>query len=175
MDILLGDELELRRQLGEADRLEDFLRYQKSGDPTQFLFNWARHQKIRTELHDFRFFRDEIDVNLDVKVTGGVMVAVDHDPTSSTYVDSSNMSSPLKQIKAPTSSSTSSSNNIPTSITANYAPSSSPVAGAANHSVGMGVPRKLQDRRIQRRTSVRNPGMRCTLAPHQTHPTSHII
>jgi hypothetical protein len=80
MNILLGDEIELKRQLGEMNRLEDFLSYQQDGDATQFLFSWSRHQKVRAELHDFKHFRSEIDVNLDVKVGGGVQVVQDVAP-----------------------------------------------------------------------------------------------
>jgi len=68
MDILLGDELELKRQSGEISRLQGFLDYQIEGDATQFLFNWQRHLVLRTELHDFKFFKQEIDVQLDLKV-----------------------------------------------------------------------------------------------------------
>ncbi|KAI9139074.1 hypothetical protein BKA69DRAFT_697645 [Paraphysoderma sedebokerense] len=68
LDVLLGDELELKRQLGEINRLEEFLKYQQTGDATHFLFSWARHQQLRQELHEFRFFRDVIDVHLDIKV-----------------------------------------------------------------------------------------------------------
>lgn len=68
LTVLLSDELELRREMGEIDRLEDFLLYQQQGDATTYLFNWARHQYFRAELHDFRFFRSAIDVQLDAKV-----------------------------------------------------------------------------------------------------------
>ncbi len=69
MTILQGDEYELNRQLGELNRLEHFLSYQKEGDATTYLFNWTRHQMYRSELYDFRFFRKEIDVQLDAKVS----------------------------------------------------------------------------------------------------------
>jgi hypothetical protein len=55
--------------LVEIDKLEEYLKYQQQGDATQFLFNWSRHQQYRANLHDFKFFRNEIDVELDVKVT----------------------------------------------------------------------------------------------------------
>lgn len=77
LDILLGDELELKRQMGEINRLEEFLQYQQSGDATHFLSSWARHQQIRSELHDFKHFRDAIDVQLDVKVAGNINVLVE--------------------------------------------------------------------------------------------------
>ena len=68
-NVLLGDELELKRQLGEIQLLENFLNYQQEGDATTFLFNWARHQMYRTEMHDFPFFKTNIDVQLDAKVS----------------------------------------------------------------------------------------------------------
>jgi hypothetical protein len=77
MDVLLGDELELKRQTGEIDRLDDFLKYQINGDATQFLFNWSRHQQLRTELHDFKFFKDDLDVHLDLKVNAKSIFQVD--------------------------------------------------------------------------------------------------
>ncbi|KAJ1342704.1 hypothetical protein BSLG_002801 [Batrachochytrium salamandrivorans] len=67
LTILLGDELELRRQIGEIDRLEEFLKYQQFGDATTYLFSWSRHQNFRAALHDFKYFQNEIDVQLDAK------------------------------------------------------------------------------------------------------------
>lgn len=126
LDTLLGDEVELKRQLSEIEFLEEFLRYQQSGDATQFLFNWARHQQYRAELHDFKFFRNDIDVELDVKVTGGIVVGIDTKPAVVT-------SSPPKLSR--TSSKTGG------------------VASVSAGMVGLGMPRKAQDRRLQRRTS----------------------
>jgi hypothetical protein len=68
MTVLLGDELELVRQYSEIERVENFLKYQREGDATSYLFNWSRHQMLREELHDFQFFRNEIDVQLDARV-----------------------------------------------------------------------------------------------------------
>ncbi|TPX35146.1 hypothetical protein SmJEL517_g02368 [Synchytrium microbalum] len=138
MDVLRGDGLELRRQLQEIERLESFLKYQQAGDPTQFLFSWARHQQVRSELHDFKHFRDDIDVQLDMKVTGGISVIID--PTaaqnaavaqSMSNLSNSNSNSPIKKLQQKVSSSL----NAPTS------------------NVGMGLPRRVQERRTQRRTS----------------------
>ena len=68
LTVLLGDELELRRQEEEIDSLQSYLAYQQQGDATTYLFNWSRHQHFRTTLHDFRHFRNTIDVQLDAKV-----------------------------------------------------------------------------------------------------------
>ncbi|KAL7751207.1 hypothetical protein RI367_003413 [Sorochytrium milnesiophthora] len=62
----------------EIDRLEEFLRYQQEGDATHFLFSWARHQQLRAQLHDFKFFRDKIDVTCDIKCTGSINVMVEN-------------------------------------------------------------------------------------------------
>ena len=68
MNTLLGDKLELNRQLLDIDRLESFLKYQQQGDATSYLFNWSRHQLFKAALHDFQFFKRDIDVQLDAKV-----------------------------------------------------------------------------------------------------------
>jgi len=68
LNVLLGDELELRRQLGEIKNAENFLEYQQEGDATHFLFSWSRHQKMLDELHEFKFFRNKVDVSLDTRV-----------------------------------------------------------------------------------------------------------
>ena len=66
---LLGDELELKRQQGEINMLDTFLEYQRTGgDACNMLFNWSKHQQIRQELHEFQHFKNEIDVQLDLKV-----------------------------------------------------------------------------------------------------------
>ncbi|KAI8808863.1 hypothetical protein BJ742DRAFT_252934 [Cladochytrium replicatum] len=103
LDILLGDELELKRQIGEVDRVENFIRYIQTGDATHFLFTWARNQQYRSELHDFRFFRDGIDVQLDVKVTGGITVVQDPGPAYVTTTPArSNGSGPVGSIMSST-------------------------------------------------------------------------
>jgi len=68
LNVLLGDELELRRQLGEIKNAENFLEYQQEGDATHFLFSWSRHQKMLDELHNFKFFRNRVDVSLDTRI-----------------------------------------------------------------------------------------------------------
>ncbi|KAJ3296182.1 hypothetical protein HK104_001869 [Borealophlyctis nickersoniae] len=75
LNILLGDELELRRQLEEMDRLDQFVNYQRNGDANLFLFGWSRQQVYRAELRDFRFFRRGIDVGVDAKVTVGFLAS----------------------------------------------------------------------------------------------------
>ncbi|ORX48180.1 hypothetical protein BCR36DRAFT_355124 [Piromyces finnis] len=77
LNILLGDELELRRQLGEIRNAENFLEYQQDGDATHFLFSWSRHQKMLDELHEFKFFRNKIDVSLDTRVSGSIDILSD--------------------------------------------------------------------------------------------------
>lgn len=96
INVLLSDELELKRQYEEIDRFENFLQYQRDGEATQFLFSWVRHQELRQELHDFKYFRETIDVKLDLKVHGNLTVIVDDtaqtlmsSPTKRTIVNSS--------------------------------------------------------------------------------------
>jgi hypothetical protein len=79
MNVLVGDESELKRQLGEMDRLDNFLKYLRSGDATTYLFNWSRHQMYRSELHDFSFFKRDIDVQLDAKLVGSLSVVVEEE------------------------------------------------------------------------------------------------
>ncbi len=69
LNILLGDQLELERQVQEINYLEQFLEYQQTGiDVFPLLFNWSKHLLMRQNLHDFRHFRNEIDVWPDLKV-----------------------------------------------------------------------------------------------------------
>ncbi|KAI9173328.1 hypothetical protein H9P43_007459 [Blastocladiella emersonii ATCC 22665] len=96
-NVLASDECELHRQLEEILRLERFLAYQQAGDATQFLFSWARHQQLRQELHDFKFFRDSIDVQLDIKCSGGISVLVDNGPSGAA---GSPMMTPTKGLMA---------------------------------------------------------------------------
>jgi hypothetical protein len=81
MSVLTGDEMELKRQLGEMERLDTFLKYLRCGDATSYLFNWSRHQMYRSELHDFSFFKKDIDVQLDAKLVGSLSVVVEEEGT----------------------------------------------------------------------------------------------
>jgi hypothetical protein len=69
LTVLVGDENELRRQMGEIEQLEGFLKYQKEGESMQCVYTWHLHQMLREKLSDFSFFRQEIDVLLDAKVS----------------------------------------------------------------------------------------------------------
>lgn len=76
--VLMSDEMELKREDQEIDSLEKFLEYQQTGcDMYHLLFNWSKHQQLRQELHEFKHFRDSIDVFLDLKVAGELSVVVD--------------------------------------------------------------------------------------------------
>ncbi|KAJ3047942.1 hypothetical protein HK097_011026 [Rhizophlyctis rosea] len=138
---LEGDRLELLRHLGEINRLEEFLKYQKDGDATGFLFNWSRHVVYRSELRDFGGWKRGIDVELDARITGTVNVVIDTDrPTvqsSQSHGHHHHHTSPGKTMKSPTHN------------------SGSPVGGLAG-TIGIGLPKRLpttQDRRVHRRTS----------------------
>ena len=69
MGILLGDELELRRQLEQMDWMEGFLRMQQRAlSPVDFLNSWNRHTQMRGEVHAFNHFRAQVEVQPDLKV-----------------------------------------------------------------------------------------------------------
>ncbi|KAJ3008755.1 UNVERIFIED_CONTAM: hypothetical protein HDU68_002967 [Siphonaria sp. JEL0065] len=144
MTVLQGDELELKRQLGEIDHLEEYLKYQQQGDATQFLFSWSRHSAYRSELHDFKFFKNTIDVELDVKVVGGISVCVDDGGRGATVASIGTGNSSGSAAKK-------AGNQI---VGSGGIGGSQMLGGSVNAGmVGMGVPRKIQERRIQRRTS----------------------
>jgi hypothetical protein len=78
LNILRGDSVELEREMSEIGQLEEFLDYQKSGpNATQFILDWSHHQRLRSELHSFPFFRETIDVLPDIRVNGGIQVHVE--------------------------------------------------------------------------------------------------
>lgn len=78
LNILKGDMLELHREAGEINQLESFLHYQASGgNATQFILDWASHQRLRGELHAFPYFRETIDVHPDIKINGGIQVHIE--------------------------------------------------------------------------------------------------
>jgi hypothetical protein len=78
LNVLKGDTVELYRQLGEIEQLEGFLQYQQTGgNATQFILDWAHHQRLRQEQHSFPFFRSHIDVLPDIKINGTIQVHVD--------------------------------------------------------------------------------------------------
>lgn len=78
LNVLKGDVVELNRQLGELARLESFLDYQKAGgNATQFILDWAHHQRLRAELHSFAHFREAIDVQPDIRINGAIQVHVE--------------------------------------------------------------------------------------------------
>lgn len=78
LNVLKGDVVELNRQLAEISKLEAFLGYQQAGgNATQFILDWAHHQKLRTELHAFAHFREAIDVQPDIRIHGAIQVHVE--------------------------------------------------------------------------------------------------
>ena len=78
LNVLRGDSVELEREMSEIGQLETFLEYQKSGpNATQFILDWSHHQRLRSELHSFPFFRETIDVLPDIRVNGVIQVHVE--------------------------------------------------------------------------------------------------
>ncbi|KAJ3066668.1 hypothetical protein HDU98_010054, partial [Podochytrium sp. JEL0797] len=140
INVLQGDEYELHRQLGEINHLEEYLKYQQQGDATQFLFSWSRHTAYRSALHDFKFFKNSIDVELDVKVVGAISVCVDDHQGKSGGGGGGGVGGVAKAVKQTVGGGQMMGGGG---------------AGVNAGMVGMGVPRKIQtDRRVQRRTSV---------------------
>lgn len=77
LNILHGDAKEFERQLEEIGRLESFLEYQRTShrlDASQFILDFAQHQRLRNELHAFPYVRTEMDVQADLKLSGGLVV-----------------------------------------------------------------------------------------------------
>ncbi|KAJ3284908.1 hypothetical protein HDU79_007752 [Rhizoclosmatium sp. JEL0117] len=144
LNVLQGDEFELKRQLGEIDHLEDYLKYQQQGDATQFLFSWSRHTAYRSELHDFKFFKNTIDVELDVKVVGGISVCVDGAVGAVGAVVSDRNGNHGGSAKMAAKQ-----------VVGAVVGAGQMLGGAVSAGmVGMGMPRKAQEKRIQqRRTS----------------------
>jgi hypothetical protein len=77
MAILLGEEIELRRQLEQMEWLETFLKIQQvTLSPTEFLYAWNRHMKIRGDLHSFENLQMHVDVKPDLMVRNlGIVLA----------------------------------------------------------------------------------------------------
>ncbi|KAJ3275218.1 hypothetical protein HDV01_000943 [Terramyces sp. JEL0728] len=104
--VLLGDEIELNRQLGEINRLEDFLKYQQAGNAMQCVYTWHLHQNLREQQSDFKFFKSDIDVQLDAKINGSIHVELDKKkvsptkslaPTVTPNISPTNLPSQLKE------------------------------------------------------------------------------
>jgi hypothetical protein len=84
LNVLKGDSAELQRQQMEIAALEEFLTYCGSGgNATQFILDWAHHQRLRAELHAFSFFREGIDVLPDIRINGNIQVHIDSIPSAS--------------------------------------------------------------------------------------------
>eukprot|EP00753_Platysulcus_tardus_P020567 PLAT8228.1.p1 GENE.PLAT8228.1~~PLAT8228.1.p1 ORF type:complete len:1035 (+),score=520.69 PLAT8228.1:50-3154(+) len=83
MSILLGEELELRRQLEQIGWVENFLQYQQDTlPPVEFLAAWSRHTALRSELHLQRagLPRALDSVRPDIRLVGSIEVHTDLGP-----------------------------------------------------------------------------------------------
>lgn len=81
LNVLKGDGAELYRQQMEISALEEFLGYcGAGGNATQFILDWAHHQRLRAEQHAFGFFREGIDVLPDIRINGHIQVHIDSLP-----------------------------------------------------------------------------------------------
>ncbi len=84
LNVLRGDMVELYRESAEIRNLEEFLEYQQSGgNATQFILDWAYHQRLRGESHSFAYFRETVDVHPDIKINGALQVHVESAACSS--------------------------------------------------------------------------------------------
>eukprot|EP00771_Trimastix_marina_P000416 gnl/Trimastix_PCT/1434.p1 GENE.gnl/Trimastix_PCT/1434~~gnl/Trimastix_PCT/1434.p1 ORF type:complete len:982 (+),score=230.15 gnl/Trimastix_PCT/1434:57-2948(+) len=79
MSILLSEELELRRQMGYIDWVEDFLRFQQERlPPVEFLTAWKRHSQLRGMLHGTHDLpRRAASVRADIRLNGQLSIATD--------------------------------------------------------------------------------------------------
>eukprot|EP01112_Ceratiomyxa_fruticulosa_P001217 TRINITY_DN1121_c0_g2_i1.p1 TRINITY_DN1121_c0_g2~~TRINITY_DN1121_c0_g2_i1.p1 ORF type:complete len:764 (-),score=147.66 TRINITY_DN1121_c0_g2_i1:176-2467(-) len=76
--VLLGEELELRRQLEQMDWLEGFLRLNRQMlPPTQFLSSWNRHSQLRSDMHGFAHARAQLDVYPDIRLRATIEVTTE--------------------------------------------------------------------------------------------------
>ena len=81
LNVLKGDGAELTRQQKEINALEEFLEYcGTGGNATQFILDWAHHQRLRAEQHAFGYFREGIDVLPDIRINGHIQVHIDSMP-----------------------------------------------------------------------------------------------
>ncbi|KAI9016975.1 hypothetical protein BC832DRAFT_543324 [Gaertneriomyces semiglobifer] len=136
LNILLGDELELVRQMSEVERVESFWKYLLEGDAMTLLFNWARHQKMVGEVGDFKWFKREIDVGLDAKITGQLSVTIDPDlPPSVTLTRP--VTPPSRNLSRPSSL----PNSLASSPAKNKSQTQSPLGGLAGMGTGLNLPR----------------------------------
>lgn len=93
LNVLKGDGAELQRQQMEISALEEFLNYcGTGGNATQFILDWAHHQRLRAEQHAFGYFRESIDVLADIRINGHIQVHIDslpmHAPSSPSSINS---------------------------------------------------------------------------------------
>jgi hypothetical protein len=79
MNKLLGEELELRRQLEQIGWVDNFLNKQRTdASPVQFLEAWKNHLQLRDELHELGVEHKSVldNVHADLVLDGGVQVVV---------------------------------------------------------------------------------------------------
>ncbi|KAG9391858.1 hypothetical protein J8273_6871 [Carpediemonas membranifera] len=75
LNTLLGEEIEMRRQLSQIHWLDQFLSSQREHlTPVRFLHLWRRHQQMRAILHDKLIVKGDIDVEADLRLTGDMDV-----------------------------------------------------------------------------------------------------
>ena len=76
--VLLGDEIELRRQLQQLRWMELFLVHQQRVlSPAAFMVAWARHCRMRAELHAALAEHERSDVPADMRLSGNLAIVTE--------------------------------------------------------------------------------------------------
>ena len=85
LNILLGEELEIRRRLAHIDWAEGCLsRFRSELGPPDFVHAWRNHRTVRKSLYKYRDIGASVldRVHADLKVVGGVRIVTERGPTS---------------------------------------------------------------------------------------------
>ena len=85
LNMLLGEELEIRRRLAHIDWSEDCLsRFRAELGPPDFVHAWRNHRTVRKSLYKYRDIGASVldRVHADIKVMGGVRIVTERGPTS---------------------------------------------------------------------------------------------
>ena len=85
LNVLLGEELEIRRRVAHIDWSEDCLaRFRSELGPPDFVHAWRNHRQIRKNLYRYRDIGGSVldQVYADIRVAGGVQIVTEHGPTN---------------------------------------------------------------------------------------------
>ena len=85
LNVLLGEELEIRRRVAHIDWSENCLkRFRSELGPPDFVHAWRNHRQIRKNLYRYRDIGGSVldRVYADIRVTGGVQIVTENGPTN---------------------------------------------------------------------------------------------